>query len=54
VGAPRSQASPPKEPAIDVLQLSGSHFQTSGNASQGATMVRNTAMMHAMSMTFFR
>jgi hypothetical protein len=27
-------------PTVDVLQLSGSHFQTSSNASQGVTMSR--------------
>jgi hypothetical protein len=39
VDAPGSIATtPPREPAIDVLQLCGSRSQTSGNASQGATM----------------
>jgi hypothetical protein len=33
-----SSALPPRGAAADVMQLSDSHFQTSGNASQGATM----------------
>jgi hypothetical protein len=39
VGALGSIASTPlREPTVDVLQLGGSRSQTSGNASQGATM----------------
>jgi hypothetical protein len=40
VDAPGSPTPPPKGPTADILQLSGSHSQTSGNASQGATMSR--------------
>jgi hypothetical protein len=36
MGAPRSLAPPPRGPAADLLQLSGSHSQTSGHASQGS------------------
>jgi hypothetical protein len=53
VGAPESLALPLREPAVDVLQLNGIHSQTFGNASQGATTVHTTAMMHAMSRMFF-
>jgi hypothetical protein len=35
---PGSPTPPPRGPTIDILQLSGSHFQTSSNASHGATM----------------
>jgi hypothetical protein len=39
VGAPGSiDLAPHSEPAVDVLQLGGSHSQTTGNASKGATM----------------
>jgi hypothetical protein len=39
VGAPGSTApAPPREPAVDVLQLGGSRSQISGNAFQGGTM----------------
>jgi hypothetical protein len=36
VDAPESPALPPRGPAVDVLQLSGSRSYTSSNASQGA------------------
>jgi hypothetical protein len=39
-GAPGSPALSPKGPATNVLQLTGSRSQTSGNASHGATMSR--------------
>jgi hypothetical protein len=38
VGAQGSPALPPRGADADVLQLSCSHSQTSGNASQGATI----------------
>jgi hypothetical protein len=40
VGATGSLTLPPKGPAVDVLQLSGSRSQTTGNTSQGVTMSR--------------
>jgi hypothetical protein len=41
VGAHGSPAlAPPRGPTANILQLSGSHSQTSGNASQGPTMSR--------------
>jgi hypothetical protein len=42
VGGPGSSAPAPlpRGVAVDLLQLSSSHFQTSGNASQGAIMSR--------------
>jgi hypothetical protein len=36
VDAPESLALPPRGLAADVLQISGSRSQNSGNASQGA------------------
>jgi hypothetical protein len=40
VGAPGSQVLAPRGPTANVLQLSGSCSETSGNASQGAIMSR--------------
>jgi hypothetical protein len=53
VGAPRSLASPSRGTTVDVLQISGSRSQTSGNASQGSTMVHTTVTMHAVSRMIF-
>jgi hypothetical protein len=50
VGASRSLAPPPSRPFINVPQQSGSHSQTSSNASQGTTMSRTYFFFQALAL----